>query len=188
MDAADVFKLRAPDKYGNWGLELRKPIQTTDSRIYTRGAIGTGRTRDTLLTPPTQAEYAENARRVATMTGLDLGRVWAGDLKPKLDLIKDRKQLGDALSSLVQELGAYGTERGRGEGAELYGGELESSEAELGHTGSLTFGGGEPERSAASVGDSGGAQLRAWRDKTAHEVRSMNKANRKFWNDRKPVA
>jgi hypothetical protein len=165
-------------------LELRKPIATTDAKsVYTRGSMSVGRARDAILSPPTQTEYAENARRVASTIGMDLGQVWAGDLKPVSDAIarvkdalsriKDKGRIGDALAAAVSELADYG-------------GQLKSREAELGAAGSLTFGGGGPERSAASVGDSGGAQLRARRDKTANEVKSINKANSKFW-DRKPA-
>jgi hypothetical protein len=74
---------------------------------------------DPPLTPPTDAELAENAKRVATMSGLDLGRTWVGDLTEKLDLIKDRKQLGDTLASLVTALADYGTKCGRATGTEL---------------------------------------------------------------------
>jgi hypothetical protein len=176
---SDIFKLRQPNKYGHWGLELRAPFRTTDSKaVFTRGPIGTGaRARDAILSPPTQSEYAENARRVATMTGLDLGRVWAGDLKPKLDAIRDRKQLGDALSALVSELANYGTERGRQEGSEIDG------------TGALTFQGDELRggREEDITGHKTGDAMRRWRNEDHARIEATQKANVKFYG-RKPAA
>jgi hypothetical protein len=184
MNIADVFKLRVPDKYGNWGLELRQPLRTTDAKFYTRGAMGTGRARDAILSPPTQAELAENAKRVATMSGLDLGRVWAGDLTEKLDLIKDRKQLGDTLSALVTTLADYGSERGRGKGAELD--DLNTLKVEGGDEDPTLEGKGKPHPDDPGTARTGDA-MRKWRDEDAKRNREVQKTNRAFW-DKKPAA
>ena len=182
MNISDIFKLRQGGKF--WGMELRQPIRTMDAKSYhVHSSMGTGRTRDVLLTPPTQAELAENAKRVASMSGLDLGRTWVGDLTEKLDLIKDRKQLGDALVSLVTALADYGTERGRGEGAEL---DDLGTLAFQGDEDPMLEGKGKPnpkDRSRANTGDA----MRKWRDQDAKRNREVQEANRKFW-DRKPAA
>jgi hypothetical protein len=132
-------------------------------------------TKDAILSPPSREELAENQRRTAKMSGLDLGKLWIGDLKPKLDAIKgDRAKLADALSSLIVGLGEYGNRIAQGDDPDC-----KSSSA----SGSMRLGGAG---SLASIGDSGGAQLRKWRDQTSNQVNSINAKNREFW-DRKPA-
>jgi hypothetical protein len=185
MKISDVFQLRRGGKF--WGLELRKPLQTLDSRksYQTQGSLGTGRARDVLLTPPSQAELAENARRIASTAGLDLGKTWVGDLTEKLDAITDRKQLGDALSAMVSGLSEYGTARARGEGKELDGtGTLafqgdERADDPLGH--------GKPNENDPATKRTGDA-MRRWRNQDFARIEGTQEANRRFWHPDKPAA
>lgn len=166
MSITDVFRIVTSGN-GQWRMVPKRPIQTTDGKFYT------GRSRDTVLSTPTPAEMAEWSRRMATMSGCDLGRLWVGDLTSKLDAIKgDRTKLGDALTTVMDALADYSL-----------GNDLSTSEASGGPSGSLAFHGGvKPEFSKASVGDSGGAQLRKWRDQTSNEVKSINANNAAFWD------
>jgi hypothetical protein len=103
-------------------------------RFYTKDAAP--RSRDTILSPPTREELAANQRRTASMSGLDLGMRWTGDLQPvgeavarvidALKRVKDQAQQKQALSAAVVALADYGNE---------------SSEAHRGPFGSLAFGG-----------------------------------------------
>jgi hypothetical protein len=119
-------------------------------------------TKDALLTPPTREELAENQRRTARMSGLELGRIWAGDLREKLDGIRDRAKVADALSSLMGALAEYGNERGK-------------SEPQAGPAGSLAFQGEDAESEPQEAG---------WALSTKATPDSLNRANEKFWADR----
>jgi hypothetical protein len=187
MNISDIFKLRKPNRFGHWGIELCIPIRTADSkRVFTQGSLGTDRTRDVLLTPPSKAELAENAKRVAIMSGLDLGRTWVGDMLEKFDLITDRKQLGDAISSAVATLADYGTKRGRATGNEVD------------ETGSMVVlgdekrGGREEDVTGHEVTGSASKQtgdaMRKWRDQDRERIKAMNEANQKAWPSAKPAA
>jgi hypothetical protein len=109
-------------------------IQTTDA------AQARIRSRDALLTPPTAEELAANQRRTASMTGLDLGLRWEGNLKPvgqavaavidALKRVTDKRAARDALGMATVELAAFG-------------GELESSEAGNAQYGTVNFSGND---------------------------------------------
>jgi hypothetical protein len=145
---------------------VSQPTRTTDS-------LRTLTSRDTLLLTPSPSEMAEWSRRMATMSGCDLGRLWVGDLTEKFDAIKatDPAKFADAVTTVMGALADYSL-----------GNDLGTSEASSGPAGSLAFHGGvKPEFSKASVGDSGGAQMRRWRDQTSNVVASLNAKNAAFW-------
>jgi hypothetical protein len=143
---------------------------------------------DEILNAATEAELAENQRRVIKMTGLDLGKLWVGDLTLKLGLIQDRAKLKDAMKAIKDELTDFGNELGTSKAI----GETE--------TGELTFGGEnedekEDEEKRKDIGNGattkdwfkGGRQLRRWRDQTGSAIDAMQKANREFWKDSQSV-
>lgn len=197
----EIFKLVATgDGRSAWRLVPRRPIRTTDGKMYTStGDHQVGRARDTVLSPPTPAENAEWSRRMATMSGYDGGLLWQGDLKP----------VGDAVAAVTDALRRVkgGTNRQKDALSKAvcaianYGNHLETSEADQGPAGALAFGGNDemnggreedvsghaissdakPRFSKASVGDSGGAQMRKWRDQTGNEVAAMQRAINEFW-------
>jgi hypothetical protein len=154
------------------------------------------RTRDTVLSCPTPEEMAEWSKRMATMAGFDGGLQWQGDLQPVGDAVRrvkdalnrvtDKRRVKDAINQAMCDIANYGSF-------------LETSEAEEGPAGTLSFG-GEDEMtlsevheannitpSKASVGDSGGAQMRAWRDHTGDAIAKMQRANDAVWA-KKPVS
>lgn len=143
---------------------VSQPFRTTDSRR-------TLTSRDALLSPPTASETAAWLARMATMSGLDLGRLWVGDLTSKLDAVKsaDPAKFADVVETITDALANYGNG-------------FASSTAVSGPSGSLTFNG---SLSKASVDDSGGAQLRKLRDQTANEVAKINADNGAFWDKQK---
>jgi hypothetical protein len=87
-----VLRLRKPNKYGQWGLEVTPRVPTTDA----------ARTLDTILTTATDAELA------AYMTArakLNPGKVWDGYFKPMLEAM-DMRTRDEVLSNLTD----YGNE------------------------------------------------------------------------------
>jgi hypothetical protein len=165
-------------------------------RFYTRDAAP--RSRDAILSPPTREELAANQRRTASMSGLDLGMRWTGDLKPvgeavarvidALSRVKDEALQKQALSAAVVALADYGNE---------------SSEAHLGPFGSRAFSGNlDADLSGhAEPEDIQRANDRFWSDRlsrprtqdsagrgvsTRATAESINEANAAFWSGQPP--
>jgi hypothetical protein len=184
------LRLRAPDKFGHWGIEAVRRVPTTDAR-----------SRDSILSPLTPAESAANAKRVAAMAGLDLGKTWTGDLKPvgaavaqvidAIARIGDKQRRSAAMSDAIAEIAAA-----------AYGGSaFGTSETAIGGDfGSLVFGRPEKQFGSAPTPDelnrmneehySGDRSARAAaKDRSALSTRatveSIGAANKAFW-DKQP--
>ena len=154
MSNANRIPIRMMGGYG-------QRIRTTDSAR---------RSRDAILSAVTPAESAANAKRVAGLSGLNLGRVWVGDLTEKLDALKaDPTKFADALGAAMTALTDYSL-----------GNSLGSTETAPGPSGSLAFGGGMKVDPTTSEGAAAEVKInRSIGD-------AMNARNRAFYGQ-KPI-
>jgi hypothetical protein len=146
------------------------------------------RTSDTVISTVTPEEDAAWSKRMATMSGYDGGLQWRGDMAPvgkavaqvadALRRVKGGARQKDALSKAVVAIANFGNTLG-------------NSEAEFGPADALSFEGNDELTladvhsangiSKAAVGDSGGAQLRAIRDRTSNEVEKIQRWHDDLW-------
>jgi hypothetical protein len=130
------LRMRQPDQYGHWGLEVIRRVPTTDSAR---------RAGDTLLTAVELGSAEERAytSRTGPMIGLDLGVVWDGSWPQQLDRM-DSKAAKSAIVDRMVRLGRVG-----GRDAEIAAlanylmdrdDPLASSESRPGPSGTTTFG------------------------------------------------
>jgi hypothetical protein len=151
-----ILKLRALDRFGNWGLEVRRSVPTTDAK-----------TKDIVLTAATDAELATY---MAGRAKLNPGRVWDGVFKAALNAM-DRKTRDEVLANLED----YEASIESGEMEEGPSGSLASTgdEKEDEEEKRKDAGNGATSR----VGDA----MRKWRGQDHDRIAAMNKANADFW-------
>jgi hypothetical protein len=171
----------------------QRPIQTTDSnRILASEQLPLrGRSRDTVISPPTPAENAEWSKRMATMSGFNGGTMWQGDLQPvgeavarvadALRRVKGGARQKDALSQAVVALANFGNTLG-------------NSEADLGPADVLSFEGND-ELTLSDVHEANGIKpdpttsegARAEVEMNRRTGDAINAANAKAWANAKFV-
>jgi hypothetical protein len=146
------------------------------------------RARDTLLTPPTDAEFAEYfARRAKT----NLGRRWTGEFEA----------IGAAVAAVVDGIGRMKDKRAARRALDMVGAELEdwgsrfgTSEASIGPAQALTFtgqdeavGAREEDLSGHALRSNGRAPFTITGDfSTPPSPEDMNAAAKAFW-DKQPT-